>query len=204
MEASKFTDKITLLEPDLNGGMNLMKAFKERKTTREFQKDKPLTLKQISELLWSCYGQSHGPENHYKTVPSAVGLFPLEIYVLFPYGIYKYNPEKNELILCIKGDYTDKAGKQDFVKNSFMNILIFADITKKTGDPVRDKMMDEFPEKRMLRANIDAGHCMQNVYLYCASEGLNCVERGMCDGDFFIQLLKLEHHKFVISQSVGY
>ena len=57
MEASNFTDKITLLEPDLNGGMNLMKAFKERKTTREFQKDKPLTLKQISELLWSCYGQ---------------------------------------------------------------------------------------------------------------------------------------------------
>ena len=75
MEPSNFTEKITLLSPDLNGGVNLMKALKERKTTREFTKDKPLSLKQISEILWCCYGQSHGPENHYKTVPSAVGLF---------------------------------------------------------------------------------------------------------------------------------
>ena len=38
MEPSNFTEKITLLSPDLNGGVNLMKALKERKTTREFQK----------------------------------------------------------------------------------------------------------------------------------------------------------------------
>ena len=204
MEEISFTDTIKLLPPDLNGGINLMSAFNLRKSSRDFEKNaKKLTLKQLSEIMWVAYGQSHGENNKLKTVASAVALFPLEIYALFSEGIYKYDPIKNELNIVVKGDYTDKVGMQDFAKNAFLNILVFADKKKRTGNPHFDDMLDANPIKKRECALLDAGHVMQNVYLYCASEGLKCVERGSTDAEFFEKLLQLTHHSFMISQSIG-
>ena len=41
--------------------------------------------------------------------------------------------------------------------------------------------MDDFPEERRLLTSVDTGFIGQNVYLFCASEGLATVFRGSVD-----------------------
>jgi nitroreductase len=52
---------------------------------------------------------------------------------------------------------------------------------------------------------VDAGLIAQNVYLFCASEGLATVVRGSIDGSAFARLLKLRpDQKVIVAQTVGY
>ena len=48
-------DVIQLLPPQTDGGMPLMKALKNRKTSREFA-GKDLSAQQLSNLLWAACG----------------------------------------------------------------------------------------------------------------------------------------------------
>ena len=51
----------------------------------------------------------------------------------------------------------------------------------------------------------DTGVISQNVYLYCASEGLATVVRGLIDRPVLEQAMKLRpDQKVTLSQSVGY
>jgi nitroreductase len=52
---------------------------------------------------------------------------------------------------------------------------------------------------------IDTGYISQNVYLYCASEGLATVVRGSFDKAALTKIMKLpETKKVIICQTVGY
>lgn len=52
---------------------------------------------------------------------------------------------------------------------------------------------------------IDAGHISQNVYLFCASEGLGCVARASVDREQFSSAFDLPDTMNVIfGQTVGY
>ncbi|MCX6120814.1 MAG: nitroreductase family protein [Ignavibacteriales bacterium] len=60
-------------------------------------------------------------------------------------------------------------------------------------------------EDRIRWSSADAGFIAQNVYLYCASEGLAVVVRGMVDRETLTKELKLRpQQKIVLSQTVGY
>ena len=54
-------------------------------------------------------------------------------------------------------------------------------------------------------ALMDSGYCGQNVYLYCASEGLKCVVRAGAKDVELLKVLNLgENYKFIVAQTVGY
>ena len=54
-------------------------------------------------------------------------------------------------------------------------------------------------------ALIDCGYVSQNVYLYCASEGLGTVVRGSFDKEVLSKLLGLpSNQEVLLTQSVGY
>jgi nitroreductase len=51
----------------------------------------------------------------------------------------------------------------------------------------------------------DVGFIAQNVYLYCASEGLATVVRGSIDKPALAKTLNLQpNQKIILAQSVGY
>jgi nitroreductase len=51
----------------------------------------------------------------------------------------------------------------------------------------------------------DTGFIAQNVYLFCASEGLAVVVRGSIDRDVLAKAMQLrDNQKIVLSQTVGY
>ena len=61
------------------------------------------------------------------------------------------------------------------------------------------------PEDRRLYASVDTGFIGQNVYLFCASEGLATVFRGAVDYKKLDGIMKLPAGQFVtFAQTVGY
>jgi nitroreductase len=68
-----------------------------------------------------------------------------------------------------------------------------------------EKLKDISPEERRLYASVDAAFAGQNVYLYCASEGLATVFRGAVDYVKLKHAMRLEDGQFVtFAQTVGY
>lgn len=183
MELAAF-DTIKLQAPDTLGGKPLMQVILHRKSDRLFEA-RNLSLKHLSEVLWVANGINRA--NGKRTVPSAMGRYPLQTYAVLANGIYFYNPKKHQLEPVIKGDYRDLAGLQSFVKDAPLNLIFVSDI------------------KQAAMASYDVGHCSENVYLYCASEGLKCVVRAGAKEAELLKVMKLDaSYKFILAETVGY
>lgn len=184
--ATAFTQNIRLPEPQKSGGKPLMEALSQRRSARAFAA-KALSDQTISNLLWAAYGFNR---SNMRTAPSANNKQEFEIYVALEKGLYLYNAKDNVLELVKQEDLRAKAGKQDFVATAPLN-LVYAYNTGKMAD---EKM-----------AYADCGFIAQNVYLYCASEGLATVIRGFVDKDDLAKAIGLKpEYAITLSQTVGY
>jgi nitroreductase len=68
-----------------------------------------------------------------------------------------------------------------------------------------ERMKDISVEERHLYASADACFIGQNVYLFCASQGLGTVFRGAVDKQALAKAMRLESEQFVtFAQAVGY
>lgn len=187
MELTTF-DTIKLLAPDTLGGKPLMQTISHRKSDRQFD-TRNLSLKHLSEILWVANGVNRA--NGKRTVPSAMAQYPLQTYAVLANGIYFYNPQKHQLEPVAKGDFRSLAGKQPFVDTAPLNLLFIA-----KGKSATDNFN---------MAMMDSGYCGQNVYLYCASEGLKCVVRAGAKEAELLKTMNLgDNYKFILAQTVGY
>ena len=96
----------------------------------------------------------------------------------------------------IKQDLRELTGKQPFVKEAPVNLIYVADYSRMGGGNM---------EERNSYSAADTAFIAQNVYLYCASEGLATVVRGSIDRDALAKAMQLRgNQKIVLSQTVGY
>ena len=182
---------IKLPAPKTKGGMPLMEALQKRVTSREFS-DKMLSDQQLSDLLWAANGINR--DNGKRTAPSARNCQEIDIYVFIEKGVFLYVPEKNLLKQVIKEDKRKMAARQPFVADAPVLLMFVANYDKMTG---MDKEAKEF------YGATDAGFVSQNVYLYCASEGLSTVVLGSIFRDEIKELLKF-NGKAVLGQPVAF
>ncbi|MEG8947947.1 SagB/ThcOx family dehydrogenase [Rosettibacter firmus] len=188
------TDVIKLPAPQMEIGKPLMQALKLRASTRSFDTTK-LSLQHLSNLLWAAYGINR-PESGKRTVPSAMNWQEYDVYVVLSKGAYLYDAKENVLKLITKGDIREYCGVQDFVKTAPLNLVYVANFSRVTRVNEEDKL---------LFVAADCGFIAQNVYLYCASEGLACVVRGMINKEKLPEALKLNsNQKIILAQTVGY
>ena len=185
---------ITLPAPQTEGGKPLMQALKERKTSREFS-PRELPPQVLSHLLWAAFGINR-PESGRRTAPSANNRQEVEIYVASSEGLYLYNVKDHTLQPVLTQDIRALTGKQDFVKDAPINLVYVADFSK----------MGKAPDGRKeVNANADTGFISQNVYLFCASEGLATVVRGRVDKPALEKAMGLRpDQKVILAQTVGY
>lgn len=184
---------ISLPAPQTEGGKPLMQALKLRKSTREFSPEK-LSAQQLSNLLWAAFGINR-PDGR-RTAPSAMNWQEIDLYVTTSDAVYVYEPKAHKLKEVLAGDQRGLAGTQGFVKDAALNIVYVAD-SAKTGRAN--------PDDQNLYTGADAGFIAQNVYLFCASEGLATVARGSIDRAAFSKALKLRpEQRVVLAQTVGY
>jgi nitroreductase len=100
------------------------------------------------------------------------------------------------LLLHLPDDIRGHTGHQDFVAAAPLNLIYVAH---------GERMTDISAEERRLYASVDAAFIGQNVYLFCASEGLATVFRGAVDYAKLARMLRLPHQQFVtFAQTVGY
>lgn len=184
---------IQLPKPDTTGGKPLMQTLKERKTSRSFD-TRELPRQVVSNLLWAAFGVNR-PDGH-RTAPSAMNWQEIDVYVAMHDGLYLYDAGSQSLKQVLKEDIRDKTGTQPFVKDAPVGIVYVADLSK-TGRASG--------ENQIMWTAADCGFIAQNVYLYCASEGLACVVRGSIDKPALAKVMNLRpEQKIILSQTVGY
>ncbi len=185
--------EIMLPKPQTDGGMPLIQALKARQSSREFSQEK-LPLQVLSNLLWAADGVNR-PDGK-RTAPSAVNWQNIDIYVAMADGLYLYQPSEHALKGILPEDVRAATGRQDFVKDVPVNLIYVADFSKINRGTEEDKNF---------YSAAHTGFISQNVYLYCASEGLATVVRGLIDRESMAKLMKLRpDQKVMLAQSLGY
>jgi SagB-type dehydrogenase family enzyme len=185
---------IRLFYPKVEGGKPLMQALKDRSSSRSFSPDK-LPVQVLSNLLWAAFGVNR-MDTGKRTAPSAMNWQEIDIYVALPEGLYLYDAKNLVLKPVLSEDIRALTGRQEFVKNAPVNLIYVADFSKMGSAPGEDKD---------IYSAADTGFISQNVYLFCASEGLAAVVRGSIDRQALAKAMKLRSdQKIILAQSVGY
>ena len=184
---------IKLPDPKMEGGMPLLQALKERKSSREFSSEK-LPMPVLSNLLWAAWGVNR-PDGHH-TAPSASNRQEIDVYVATADGLYLYEAKEHQLRRVLAEDIRATTGTQPFVKDAAVNLVYVADLAK--GNRTDPAAIEFY-------TGTNAAFLAQNVYLVCASERLATVVRASIDRPALAKAMKLRpDQKIALAQSVGY
>jgi SagB-type dehydrogenase family enzyme len=154
---------VTLPPPGTASGLTVEQALARRRSVRAFDAA-PLTLGQLSQLLWAAQGVTH--PRGFRTAPSAGALYPLELYLvagdvtgLAP-GVYKYRADGHQLSRTGDGDLRIDIARaalgQSWIAES-RAILVVAAVSRLT--------MAKYGERGLRYVHMEAGHAAQNVTL---------------------------------------
>lgn len=176
-----------LPKPVTTGGKPLFDVLKARASKREYS-PKKLPEQVLSNLLWAANGINR--EDGHRTAPSAMNRQEVDIYAITAEGAFLYDAKAHSLKPLAEGDLRELAGTQAFVKEAPLNLVYISDTSKQQSIPY---------------AAISAGAITQNVYLFCASEGLATVVRASLKAPELEKALKLKaEQKILVAQTVGY
>lgn len=184
---------ISLPAPRKTGGMPLMQALQQRRSTREFA-TRPLPPQIVSDLLWAAFGINRPSGD--RTAPYWRHIMVIDVYVAMADGLWLYDPKQHALLPQLAQDIRAQTGRQDFAATAPLDLVYVAH---------GERMQDISAEERRLYASVDTGFIGQNVYLFCASEGLATVFRGAVDYSRLAAAMRLPEAAFVtFAQTVGY
>jgi len=188
--------EVKLPKPSSTGAMSVEAAMVAKKSVRNFS-SMPLTLNQISQLLWSAngnvpYDAVSGATT--KVIPSAGGLYPLEIFLLsgkdtvtgLPAGVHQYKPATNSLETISSGDSRASLGQaalgQMWMARAPAIIVIAAAFGRTTS---------KYGNRGIQYVFMEVGNSNQNLYLQAAALGLRAGTVGAFNDDQVAQATKL-------------
>ena len=167
---------IRLPQPRLDGTTSVEAALAARRSIRSFA-NKPVTLEELSQLLWAAQGITD--PRGLRTAPSGGALYPLELFVVagsvaaLPAGTYRYEPVGHHLVRVAEGDQrpdlADAALGQSTMRKAPVVIAIVADERKTTI---------KYGERGVRYVHLEAGHAAQNICLQAEALGLGSVVIG--------------------------
>jgi len=180
--------------PRYESGISVEKALHERRSVREYTKE-PLTLDQVSQLLWSAQGITH-PDG-LRTSPSAGALYPLEAYLvagnvrgLSP-GLYHYRPATHDLERWSENDLREglfrAASQQEAVRDAGAVLVLTV---------IHERITGKYGERGERYADFEIGHAAQNVLLQAVALGLGAVPVGAFNDASVQKLLGLPEAEF--------
>ena len=143
-----------------------------------------VTLEEVATLLHYAYGvtrdnKSTGFPRPLRVVPSAGGLYPLEIFFHtvylrdLPAGLYHYNPTMNAIKLLRKGDHTDVLAKTMLQPEVGRNASVMIFLTA-----VFERSVFKYADRGYRYIMLEAGHTAQNINLAANALGFACRNIG--------------------------
>jgi len=189
-------EEITLPAPETKGEISVEEALSKRRSIREY-KNEPLTLKEVSQLLWAAQGIT--AEWGGRTAPSAGATYPLEIYLLagkvegLNPGVYHYIPASHSLKKILAGDLRKELSRaalgQRCIKEAPITLVITA---------IYDRTTVRYRERGIRYVHLEAGHVGENIYLQAEALGLGTVGIGAFYDEEIKRILKLKKGESVI------
>ena len=169
--------RIALPAPRLKGELSLEEAISRRRSRRQF-KDSPLTLEQVSQILWAAQGVTN--REGLRAAPSAGALYPLDSYLAvggqavegLAEGVYRYDPQGHVLEHILEGDVRQTLARlavQTFIAEAPVVLII-------TGEYERTSW--KYGDRATRYVHMEAGHAAQNIYLQAEAMGLGTVVAG--------------------------
>lgn len=161
------------------GQMNILEILKRRKSRRVFSNE-PISLEELSFLLWTVQGVKKIVNKGYatlRTVPSAGARHSFETYLAIfnveglESGVYRYLPLEHKLLyLYSDNNLSNKLSaatfNQRFVASSSVTFIW-------TTVPYRMEWRYDIAAPKLIA--LDAGHVCENLYV--AAESINA---GVC------------------------
>jgi nitroreductase len=184
---------LPLPAPQTDGGKPLMQALQQRRTIRELKPD-PLPAQTLANLLWAGFGINR-PGSGHRTAPSAMNSQEVDIYVALASGLYVYQAKTHQLKPVLAQDLRARTSGQAFATNAPAVLIFVAELPRLTKAK---------PEKREFYAAVDAGCISQNIYLYCASEGLATVVFDLDRAPLAAAMNLRPEQQIILAQAVGY
>lgn len=167
---------ITLPAPTSESKVTVEQAIKQRRSVRTYANE-PLTLQQVSQLLYSAQGITD-PATGHRAAPSAQATYPVKLYLVaanvkdLPAGVYLYVPQGHKLQLVVSGDQRANVGPQPQMQKAPALFVFSADFTE--IGPKYGARADRF-------ASLEVGHSAQNILLEEVALGLIGVPMGGFD-----------------------
>ncbi len=186
---------VNLPPPQTDGGLPLMQAFKQRRSSREFS-ERPLPAQVLSNLLWAAWGINR-PQSGLRTAPSSHTTLDIDLYLAMADGVWIYDPKAHRIIQHMPEDVrTETTMGQPFVAVAPLNLVYVSDTSRMESISAADRALNGIAHSAVIA---------QNVYLFCASEGLGTVVRASVPAEKLAQRLKLAAtQKIYLAQTVGY
>jgi len=185
---------VPLPKPQKDGGKPLMQALNDRRSSRSFSSEK-LPMQVLADLLWAAFGVNR-PDSGKRTAPSAVNWQEIDIYVALAQGLYLYDAGAHVLKPVLAEDIRAAAGRQKFTQVAPVDLIYVAD---------RSRMGKATEDQKDFYSATDTGFISQNVYLFCASEGLVTVILGLVDKQALAKKMGLgSNQQVILTQPVGY
>jgi SagB-type dehydrogenase family enzyme len=178
---------VPLPPPRKEGDLSLEAVLSRRRSVREYLA-RQLSQEQIGQLLWAACGVTAvelGLE--LRAAPSAGALYPLEIYVVTPEGVFHYIPRRHELQPLASGDLRPAllrgALEQESIGQApavFVITAIYSRTTRKYGRRGAERYV-----------HMEAGHAAQNLLLQATALGLGGVVIGAFEDEAVKNILGL-------------
>ncbi|MCX8110608.1 MAG: SagB/ThcOx family dehydrogenase [Syntrophorhabdaceae bacterium] len=201
-------ETIKLPEYEDNKPIYFKELLNKRHTVRSYQKNRPLNLRDLSYILWTAYGFR---KDGGRVVPSAGGLYPLDIYIAcgqigvkegenMPTGLYHYLPDRHQLKTIktndIRRDIARASLSQMWMAEAPCMIIITAEY---------ERITFKYRERGIRYAFMEAGNVSQNIFLSSFNKGLGCGIVGAFDDYALKAVLGIKKsHEPLLVMPVGY
>lgn len=180
-------DVIKLPAPQHASTVSVEQALRSRRSVREYT-NQPLTLDDVSQLLWAAQGKTHA--YGLRTAPSAGALYPLELFIVagqvddLEAGIYRYRTHEHDLIKVSDGDkrvdLCNAALGQESIREAPAVIVFTA---------VYERVMKKYGDRGIQYTHIEVGSATENIYLQAETMDLGTVIMGAFQDDKVIKVI---------------
>ena len=199
-------ERVDLPTPMTSGGPGIWKVINSRRSRRAYRNE-PITLDQLSQLLWATQGITGEISNfQLRAAPSAGALYPIETYLyvnrvtdLEP-GLYHYNVKSHHLELLRRGNFSDdikKGALDQGIAGQAAVVLIWS--------AVFERSTWKYLQRAYRYIFLDAAHIAQNLALAAEAMGLGSCQIGAIYDEEMNALLGLDGTKesVIYLSSVG-